>query len=164
MGGSNDPDNLVTVSIEEHANLHKQLWEDLGHWQDKIAWQMLSGQITNAEAAKEIRRLSNLGNKHFKGKTHTKEYKEKLSKMMKEKRAKYPKMGHHKPHTNETKEKIRQKSMGNLNGKISGYTLSVETKEKMRCRMLSNNPAKRPEVRAKLRLAALARKNLYDQR
>lgn len=57
MGGSDDPSNLVTVTVEEHAALHKQLWEDLGHWQDKIAWQMLSGQISSAEAIKEVQRL-----------------------------------------------------------------------------------------------------------
>ena len=52
MGGSDDPSNLVVVTIEEHAALHKQLWEDLGHWQDKVAWLFLSKQITQAEAIK----------------------------------------------------------------------------------------------------------------
>lgn len=52
MGGSDDPSNLVRVTIEQHAELHKQLWEGLGCWQDGIAWKMLSGQITNAEAIK----------------------------------------------------------------------------------------------------------------
>lgn len=56
MGGTDDPSNLVEVTIEEHANLHKQLWEELGNWQDKVAWQMLSGQITIAQAIKETQR------------------------------------------------------------------------------------------------------------
>lgn len=50
MGGSDDPSNLVKVTIEEHANLHKQLWEDLGCWQDRIAWNVLSNLITHEEA------------------------------------------------------------------------------------------------------------------
>jgi hypothetical protein len=49
MGGTDDPSNLVSVTVEEHANLHKQLWEDLGHWQDRIAWLALSGQIKTSE-------------------------------------------------------------------------------------------------------------------
>ncbi len=55
MGGSDDPSNLVEVTIEEHANLHKQLWEELGHWQDKVAWLALSNQITSPEILKIIR-------------------------------------------------------------------------------------------------------------
>lgn len=47
MGGTNDPSNLVEVTIEKHAALHKQLWEDLGHWQDKLAWLSLSKQISH---------------------------------------------------------------------------------------------------------------------
>jgi hypothetical protein len=54
MGGTNDPSNLVTVTVEEHANLHKQLWEDLGHWEDKVAWLALSNQIVDEEIRKII--------------------------------------------------------------------------------------------------------------
>lgn len=50
MGGTDDPDNLVHVTVEKHAELHKQLWEDLGHEQDRIAWKFLSGQINLDEA------------------------------------------------------------------------------------------------------------------
>lgn len=56
MGGSDDASNLVQLSIEEHAEAHKKLWEEHGKWQDKIAWKMLSGQITAAEAIKETQR------------------------------------------------------------------------------------------------------------
>lgn len=50
MGGTNDSSNLATVTVEQHAALHKQLWEDLGCEEDRIAWLCLSGQITCAEA------------------------------------------------------------------------------------------------------------------
>lgn len=42
MGGSDDPSNLVIVTVEQHANLHKQLWEDLGDIRDYYAWLGLS--------------------------------------------------------------------------------------------------------------------------
>lgn len=49
MGGTDDPSNIVLVTIEQHANLHKQLWEDLGHHQDYVAWQGLSGMMGREE-------------------------------------------------------------------------------------------------------------------
>ncbi len=61
--------------------------------------------------------------------------------------------------TEEQKRKISQSLKGNTNklGK-KGYKLSKEFKEKARLRWLGdNNIAKRPDVREKLRLAALKR-------
>jgi len=49
MGGTNDPSNLKEVTIEEHAQAHKELYEKYGHWQDKLAWQGLSGQLGSKE-------------------------------------------------------------------------------------------------------------------
>lgn len=48
-GGTDDPDNLVYLTVEEHAEAHKQLYEEYGRWQDKLAWQGLSGQIGKEE-------------------------------------------------------------------------------------------------------------------
>jgi hypothetical protein len=50
MGGSDDPSNLISLTVEQHAEEHKKLWEQYGHWQDKIAWKTLSGQINIQEA------------------------------------------------------------------------------------------------------------------
>lgn len=50
MGGTDDPKNLIKLTIEEHANAHKKLWETYGKEEDKIAWMCLSGQITVYEA------------------------------------------------------------------------------------------------------------------
>jgi hypothetical protein len=49
LGGTNEPDNIVEVTIEQHALLHKQLWEDLGHKEDFLAWQGLSKLMTTDE-------------------------------------------------------------------------------------------------------------------
>jgi hypothetical protein len=63
MGGSDDPSNLVYVTIEQHANLHKQLWEDLGYWQDRVAWQGLSRMLGKDEIISEVIRRSQSGRK-----------------------------------------------------------------------------------------------------
>ncbi len=52
MGGNNHPSNLKLVTILEHAELHKQLFEQYGHWQDEVAWRTLSGQINKEDARK----------------------------------------------------------------------------------------------------------------
>jgi hypothetical protein len=52
MGGTDDPSNLVRLTIEEHAEAHKKLYEEYGKEEDRIAWLALSGQITLSEASK----------------------------------------------------------------------------------------------------------------
>lgn len=59
MGGTDDPENLVELTIEEHAEAHKILYEEYGKWQDRLAWRALSGQIGKEEIIKEL--LSNAG-------------------------------------------------------------------------------------------------------
>lgn len=49
-GGDNSPENLIHLTVEEHAEAHKVLYETYGRWQDKIAWKTLSGQISIQEA------------------------------------------------------------------------------------------------------------------
>ena len=54
-GGTDDPSNLIQLTIEEHAQAHKKLFDEHGRWQDRIAWLTLSGQIDGAEAARQKR-------------------------------------------------------------------------------------------------------------
>ena len=61
-------------------------------------------------------------------------------------------------HTEETKELLREKSRGNTNGRISGYKLSDEFKEKRRQHNLINNPMNNPESVEKVRKAAFNKK------
>jgi len=37
-GGSNDPSNIIELTVEEHAEAHRILFEQYGHWQDQIAY------------------------------------------------------------------------------------------------------------------------------
>lgn len=90
MGGTDDPSNLVKLTVEEHANAHKLLWEEHGRWQDKIAWKALSGQISMDEARLQAQRCAKLGafvnletrekiSKALKGKKLSSEHKIKIS-------------------------------------------------------------------------------------
>ena len=54
MSGSNHSSNIVVLSVEEHAEAHKKLYEEHGKWQDKIAADMLSGQIKSDEVRREL--------------------------------------------------------------------------------------------------------------
>lgn len=49
-GGSDDPSNLIELTVEEHAEAHKKLYNEHGRWQDKMAWQLLSGQVKQKDA------------------------------------------------------------------------------------------------------------------
>lgn len=75
MGGSNDESNLVRLTVEQHAQAHKELHEQHGRWQDYVAWKALSGQITHQKASYEASKLGGLnGLKHLKGKTYEEAY------------------------------------------------------------------------------------------
>lgn len=54
MGGTDDPENLIELTIEEHAEAHRKLYEEYGRWQDYYAWKGLSGQIGREEILKQI--------------------------------------------------------------------------------------------------------------
>jgi len=55
-GGTDDPSNLVELSIEEHAEAHKLLYEQYGKTQDKRAWLGLAKIMTGKEIIDEILR------------------------------------------------------------------------------------------------------------
>jgi hypothetical protein len=54
MGGTDDPSNLVELTIEEHAEAHRVLYETHGRWQDKVAWQGLLGLIPHQAIMEEM--------------------------------------------------------------------------------------------------------------
>ena len=85
MGGSDSPENLIRLTVEEHAQAHKDLYDLHGLWQDYIAWKALSGQITMTEASRMAIRLG--APKHLKGKTYEEAYGEERALELKAKRA-----------------------------------------------------------------------------
>lgn len=77
MGGTNDESNLIELTVEEHAEAHKKLYEEHGHWQDRIAWKGLLGIISKEELVAEM--LSEGGKRGGKNKPSS-EAREKISK------------------------------------------------------------------------------------
>jgi hypothetical protein len=71
-GGNNAPSNLIVLTVKEHAEAHKKLWEEYGRWQDEVAWKALSKRITIEQACREA------SSKTHKGKKLSKEQIEKL--------------------------------------------------------------------------------------
>jgi|LakMenE18May11ns_1017448.scaffolds.fasta_scaffold9575707_2 hypothetical protein len=59
VGGTDDSTNLVELTVEEHAEAHRLLWEQYGRWQDKIAWKTLSGQISIQDAREFMLKYQN---------------------------------------------------------------------------------------------------------
>jgi hypothetical protein len=79
LGGTNDPDNLVEVSVEEHARIHHSQWILGGRWQDEVAWRTLSGQITRDEARKlAVSRALKGKPSHRRGKSLSEQHKQNL--------------------------------------------------------------------------------------
>lgn len=76
MGGSDDPSNLIELSVEDHALAHKLLWETYGREEDRIAWLALSGQITSDEARRAATALI------WKGKHLSEEHRTKISRAL----------------------------------------------------------------------------------
>jgi len=156
MGGTDDPINLKELTVKQHARAHKKLYKEHGKWQDQIAYKMLSGQITNYEAQQQVRRLANLGAQHFKGHTHTKKTRKAISEyQMVAKLGNQYRLG--KTFTQESRDKISNSLKGNQNGAGPSGTQKNPYKGKRTWLMGENNVSKRPEVREKLRQAALNR-------
>jgi hypothetical protein len=144
MGGSDDPSNLVELTVEEHAEAHRKLWEEYGNIKDYCAWKGLEGTIGKEEI---IRLLMDPT-----GRVHTEETKNKISQSHKGKQK----------HTEESKEKLRQFRTGmklseEHKAKISkglegntimvGRKLSGDAKKKIsEAGMGNKNASKNPNV------------------
>jgi hypothetical protein len=76
-GGNDDEINLVELTIEEHAEAHRKLYEKHGHWQDYLAWQGLAGLMKKEELVKKM--LSEAGKKG--GKSRSKEENTRIAKI-----------------------------------------------------------------------------------
>ena len=76
MGGTDDPENIIEVTVEEHANLHKKLYEKYGYKEDRLAWLGLSKQIGHEEIWLE---RSSIGGEKNRGVAKSQEHKDKIS-------------------------------------------------------------------------------------
>jgi hypothetical protein len=53
-GGSNDLSNIQVLTVEEHVEAHKKLYQEFGRWQDDLAARFLSGIVSKKEAVIEL--------------------------------------------------------------------------------------------------------------
>ena len=49
MGGTDDPSNLIKLTVEEHAEAHRMLYEQHGLEEDRLAWLGLAGIVSKKE-------------------------------------------------------------------------------------------------------------------
>jgi hypothetical protein len=61
MGGTDDPSNLIELSVEEHAEAHRKLYEEYGNEYDRLAWLGLSGIIGKEEIRRKVISEANKG-------------------------------------------------------------------------------------------------------
>ena len=123
MGGTNEPENLIELTVEEHAEAHRILYEQHGKWQDYMAWKALSGQIKSDEIRRFLTTLA------LKGKPKSPEHAEKCRKA---------RLG--KPHSEETKKLMSEKQKGR---KIT-WNLNAVTPEANKKRSESLKGKKKP--------------------
>ena len=134
-GGTDDPSNIVELTIEEHAEAHRLLYEEHGRWQDRVAWLGLSGQIGKEEI---IQMKCSEAGKSWLGRTHSEESKRKISEAT---IGKVPwNKGKTGVYSEETKGKLSEAHKGKIfseehRGKLSeagkGRKLSEETRRKI---------------------------------
>jgi hypothetical protein len=112
-GGTDTPENLIDLTVAEHAEAHRLLFEKYGRWQDEVAWKALSGQIATAEINQIKNSERQRGEKNhmygkpspMRGKKHTPESKDKIKSARKKQII---------VHSEETKRKIGDKHRGKL--------------------------------------------------
>ena len=137
-GGTDDPENIVRLTTAEHAEAHRLLYEEHGRFQDKLAWQGLSGRIGKEEIIKELQsqprseeckqKLRGPKTEKHKAKLRgpkTEEHKANMRKPksdehkanMRGSKSDEHKANMRKPNTKEHNENIRKGMIGNTNGK-----------------------------------------------
>ena len=52
-GGTDEPSNLIRLTIPEHAEAHRALYEEFGRDEDRLAWMALSGMIGKEQIIRE---------------------------------------------------------------------------------------------------------------
>jgi len=131
LGGTDDPRNLVELTVEEHAEAHRKLYEDYGNWQDRIAFLALSGRIGREEI---LRMKQGMG---MKGKKHTPDgiarMKEAAQKRVERQRADGTLELAHKKTSETMKGYIKSAEHRAKLGKAhKGKTVTQETRDKIR--------------------------------
>jgi hypothetical protein len=133
MGGSDDPSNLVKLTVDEHEEAHRILHEQHGKQQDLIAYRMLKGQITNSEAVRLARKYRDTSY------MQTEEYRQKISKANKNKMPWNKGKVGVQTHTKEHKLKMSEMYSGGNNPKAKPFLYcNVEYSTLKKCAEINN--------------------------
>ena len=157
-GGTDDTSNLVRLTVEEHAEAHKKLYEQYGREQDRIAWLGLSKRIDKEEARILAVKASNTGRKQTEG--HKR--KRAASRMEHVKKHGGPTLGKKLPPASEE----RKRKIGDANrGRPSihkGVKRSEITKNKMSESAKNRPTAKCPKCGKEQQIQSIARNHGLD--
>lgn len=122
-GGTDDPSNLIELTVEEHANAHRLLYEQYGRIQDKRAWLGLAKIVTGEDIINEILHSPK-----------SEDHKQKISNALKGRPAPWA-IGNTnasvlkgRPRTEETKKKISAANTGNERPDMIGNTYATALK------------------------------------
>lgn len=172
MGGTDDPTNLVELTIEEHAEAHRLLYEQHGRWQDRVAWQGLAGLVGHDEILKEMNAARRGAGHPFYGKTRSTETKQKISDALKghaisdETRKIWRDQRKGRMVSEETRQKISASSKGKIisdeHREILRRPKSAEHKEKISAG--NKGKVRSNETKLKNRLARLGKKATEETR
>jgi hypothetical protein len=130
-GGTDHPDNIARLTVEEHVEAHRKLYEKYGRWQDRVAYEGLLGFKGKEQIIKEIqsrpkseeekKNMSIAAYKRTDIRKHSEETKKKMSETAKKQnRASF---------LNEQRKKVKHKR--GEEHPMYGKTHSEETKKKM---------------------------------
>ena len=131
-GGTDDPSNLIKVTVTEHAELHLARYLEFGDGEDWIAYHGLSGQITQAEAISQARRNWIANNPGHHAKAGRKGGKAPASEKTKQAAAKSAAKLSKVPHWNNGTDVVRSKTCpgpGWVKGRGHWWTNGSETKQ-----------------------------------
>jgi hypothetical protein len=155
-GGSDDPSNLIELTIEQHAEAHRILYEECGRNEDKWAWLGLSGQIGKDEILRQIA-MSQKGKKKPEGHGEKVSAFRKTFKYSEESKKKMSDAKKGKILTAEHKDRI---SNGLIGKKNTDYQKQRVAETRQKKYMLTNPDGESFEV---LNLTKFCRENGLDQ-
>ena len=112
-GGTDDPTNIIELTVEDHADAHKKLYEKYNRWQDYLAWQGLSGRMGKEDIIRAKTSAAHKGKKLTP--EHVEILREKGKNLIGDKN---PMFGRTFNMTEQAKEKISKSMMGKNKGNI----------------------------------------------
>lgn len=155
MGGTDDSNNLVELSVSEHAEAHRKLYEQYGRWQDYIAWKGLSGVIHTKDIHSQVTKA---GMKEWWNNLSEDEKQDWKDRCMKRPEGWTPHTGWTYTQSDEAKEAISQFQKTFVKTEEHKANISKNRKGKGTG---ARNSMSNPVNREKQRMACIGRKRVY---